>query len=371
MSNHSVKLASQKQLEALGIRKLKYIDKTRNEATPSARLEMTKKAGEEFREYMLGLNKTVSYYRTVNLIRVPYPTRYGLLNAARVASPFMHIINRVFIVQIETTEGLKTLLFSPSDIDANRETPFFKRLANTYGPFSGVIDKFIAPVSNRVEEALTQCGLTPQDVDFISYDHLHTQDLRKWLGSEQTQAFFPNAKLLVMKQEWYATQGLLPPQSDWYCPHGLEGIPADKVILLDSSIMIGDSVALIQTPGHTEGNHSLVANTPEGLLVSSENGVSADSYSPTHSKIPGVKQYASETGAEVILNGNTLERGLDQYISMVLEKTIAGPSQRNPDFFNVVPSSELTEYWGFPGLKPTFLFGELEFGTARSFSKAP
>ena len=157
-----------------------------------------------------------------------------------------------------------------------------------------------------------------------------------------------------MAQEWESTQALLPPQKDWYCPNGAEGIPAEKVIPLSSSAIIGEGVALLHTPGHTEGNHSLVANTPEGLLVTSENGVSSDSYAPLHSEISGVRKYAKNTGMEVILNGNTLEEGLNQYIAMVLEKTVAGPSLRNPNFCNFVPSSELTAYWGFPGLKPTF-----------------
>ena len=64
--------------------------------------------------------------------------------------------------------------------------------------------------------------------------------------------------------------------------------------------------------------------------------------------------YARATGVEVILNGNTLENSIDQYISMVQEKTIAGPSQRNPDYPNVFPSSELTANPLFPGAKPTF-----------------
>ncbi|WP_250657223.1 hypothetical protein [Alkalimarinus coralli] len=274
----------------------------------------------------------------------------------------MHIMNRLFIIQYQTTEGLKTLLFSPSDIDGNKETPFFKRLGNSWGPLAGPMEKFMAPVYNHVEDALRQTGIKPEQIDFISYDHLHTQDIRKWLGSGDTPGLFPNAKLLVMKQEWDSTLSLLPPQKEWYCPHGIEGVNPNKLVLLDSSVMLGDSVALIQTPGHTEGNHSLVAHTPDGLLVTSENGVSADSYSPLQSAIPGVRKYALESGMEVILNGNTQEGGLDQYISMILEKTVAGPSIRNPDFCNFVPSSELTAYWGFPGLKPTFSFGELSYG---------
>ncbi|MFE8070072.1 hypothetical protein QQM79_03350 [Marinobacteraceae bacterium S3BR75-40.1] len=358
-------VADDARLAQLGLRRITHFDQARSDPHPQSRLKAVREASEALRDEMLGQGRPVRYYRTIDLIRVPYPTRYGLLNAARVISPYMHILNRLFIVQFDTSEGTKTLLFSPSDIDANRETPFFKRLGNQFGPLSPHMDRFMAPVMHRVEDALLMVGITPEEVDFISYDHLHTQDIRKWLGTQGQPGYFPNARLLVMRQEWLSTQSLLPPQADWYCPHGIDGIDPDKVVMLDSSVMLGDGVALVHSPGHTEGNHSLVAHTPDGLMVTSENGVSADSYSPLNSRIPGVRRYARETGMEVILNGNTLEGGLDQYVSMVMEKTIAGPSRRNPDFCNVVPSSELTAYWGFPGLRPTFSFGQLQYGTPK------
>lgn len=348
-------------LEATGIKRIDYFDKVRDSSFPQTRLAEARKAALKLREEMI-TGKQARYYRTVSLIRVPYPTKFGLLNAARVATPLMHILNRLFVVRFDTPEGLKTLLFSPSDIEANRETPFFKNLSERAGPFSEVVDRFLAPVMSTVEEALDTIGLSPEDIDYISYDHLHTQDLRKWLGADGKPGYFPNAKLLVMDQEWSSTQSLLPPQAYWYCPNGIKGVPEDKVIMLDSSVMLGDGVALVQTPGHTEGNHSLVVNTPDGLLVTSENGVSADNYSPLVSRIPGVRQYALQTDMEVILNGNTLEGGLDQYVSMVMEKTLAGPARQNPEFFNVVPSSEMTHYWGFPGLRPSFSFGEIVHG---------
>jgi hypothetical protein len=65
----------------------------------------------------------------------------------------------------------------------------------------------------------------------------------------------------------------------------------------------------------------------------------------------------------VIMNGNTLEAGLDQYISMIVEKTIAGNHPNYTEFPNMANSSELTGYWGFPGYKPTVTFGDLHFGT--------
>jgi hypothetical protein len=331
-------------------------------SSPQERLKEVRKNAKKFREQMLS-NSEVVFYKTFDLIRIPYPKQYGLLNACSMPTPFIHILNRLYIIQFKTEEGIKTLLFSPSDIYANRETPFFKRLTGRLGLLKKVGEKIIAIELGTVEKYLAKTGIKPEQVDYISYDHLHTQDLRKWLGTSTQKAYFPNAKLIVTKQEWESVHGLLPPQADWYCINGVRDLPQEKIILMENDLMLGEGVAMINTPGHTEGNHSLVVNTSDGLLVSSENGISADSYSPLNSEIPGLRKYAKETGMEVILNGNTLEKGITQYISMVMEKEIAGTCPHNPQFFNVVPSSELSTFWAFPGIKPTFSFGSLEYGS--------
>lgn len=357
--------SSEETLRKNGMEPLKTLDMARHHSLPRNRLEQARAAAQKLREEILHDDEKVLYYHSINLIRAPYPTRYGLLNANKVKSPFMHILNRVFVVQYRSEGRVKTLLFSPSDFEANSETPFFKRMLEKYGVLSPLVSSFLAPVEHTVEQALEKIGIAPEEVDYISYDHLHTQDIRKWLGDDKNPGYFPNAKMIVMKQEWDSTTALLPQQQDWYCPDGIKGVPEQRLLLLDHSVRLAKGLALVRTPGHTEGNHSLVAYTDEGILVTSENGVSADSYAPEHSEIPGVREYAKATGMEVILNGNTLENSLDQYISMVVEKTIAGPRPDNPAFCNFVPSSELTAYWGFPGLKPTYAFGELCFGSVQ------
>lgn len=333
----------------------------RDAASPQDRLREVRLRAARFRERLLN-GPEARYYASFSLIRVPYPTRYALLNACSVPLPFIHILNRLFVIQVDTDQGVKTLLASPSDIHRNVTTPFFKRLADGMGPFKEIGTRFIGPEISTVEKCLSRIGLPPEKVDYISYDHLHTQDVRGWLGDGLNTGVFPNAKLLVMRQEWESAKGLLPPQADWYCPDGVAGIHPSRVILLDGDTMLGESVALMRTPGHTEGNHSFVAHTPEGIMVTSENGIAPDAYAPRSSRIPGVARYAEKTGMEVILNGNTLEGGLDQYISMVQEKEVAGPSVRNPDFPNMVCSSELAAFWAFPGVAPTMSFGDLSFG---------
>ncbi len=328
------------------------------------RVEDTRAAAEAFRQSMLAGPK-VRYFESFDLVKVPYPSRYGLRNAFSRERfvEFLHLQNRLFVVQFDTADGLKTLLVSPSDHERNGETPFFRRLQDSSpGWMQGLIVKRNA----TVPEILARIGLQPEDVDYLTYDHLHTQDVRRWLGSDAESALFPNARLLVHYREWASALDLNPYQADWYCPNGLQGIAADRVIQFDGDIALGDGVALIHTPGHTEGNHSIVVHTDEGLWVTSENGISVDAYAPLLSTVPGVAAYARTLGTEVIINGNTLENSVDQYISMVQEKTIAGPSQRDPRYPNFFPSSEMTPFWAFPGTRPSFYVGQARHGALQT-----
>src|ERR1041384_6722659 len=168
-----------------------------------------------------------------------------------------------------------------------------------------------------------------------------------------------------MREEWESTQSLIPWQNQWYCPNGIAGVSPDKVILLEHDVKLGEGVALIRTKGHTEGNHSIVVHAGGELFVTSENGVSLDAYAPLQSKVPGVARYARMTGAEVVLNGNTLEYAVDQYISMVQEKAIAGESRQRPGWPNLAPSSEADGFWLFPRTTPTMRVGKLKVGAVQ------
>ena len=343
-----------------GMQVINDFDHTRDATAPQDRLRAVRHAATGFRERFMD-QPEVLFYQSLNLVRVPYPTWYaytGVFAQSTYSFPLLHILNRLFVVQyLDGNQQIKTLLFSPSDLEGNRETPFFKRLS-ARAPWA---QDLVAPVFQTVEQALASTGIRPEQVDYISYDHLHTQDVRRWLGTTRQKGVFPNAKLLVHRQEWLSTAALLPCQAEWYCPHGIDGIDAAKIVAFEHSLQLGAGIALLHTPGHTEGNHSLVVRVQDGIRVSSENGVGADAYEPQNSTVNAIRRYAKSTGVEVILNGNTLENSNDQYISMVLEKTVAGRSV-NPDYPNCAPSSEATPYWLMPMQKASYLIGEAKFG---------
>ena len=362
-------------LSSLGMKAIREFDHVRVSPLPQERLKAARRQAVVFRERFME-EAPVLFYQSADMVRVPYPTWYaysGVYTQSTYKFPYLHILNRIFIIQYYDFLGeVKTLLFSPSDIEADRETPFFKQLTEKMPNWSP-LEKVVAPIIRDVAGALAEIGLAPEDVDYISYDHLHTQDIRRWLGTTNTDgstdraAYFPNARLLIHEQEWQSTTALLPVQAEWYCPNGIEGVDPNKVITFTGSIQLGEGLALVHTPGHTEGNHSLVARVPDGIRVTSENGVGADAYAPMNSNVNAIRRYAKNTGMEVILNGNTLEGSNDQYISMVVEKTIAGPSS-NQDFPNCAPSSEATPYWLIPGHKASHLMGATTFGTLQKRS---
>ncbi len=356
------KLEMTSTLKNLGMQEVLDFDNTRNASSPIARLENVRAAAIKFREKIMQ-QPDVQYYQTVDLVRAPYPTWYGYTGVFAQKSltfPFLHLLNRLFIIQYKDfNDQLKVILFSPTDVENNRKTPFFERLA---GSLPESASKVFAPQYTSVEKTLKKLKIKPEQIDYISYDHLHTQELRKWLGSDHQPAYFPNAKLIVHEKEWNCVQGLLPVQSDWYCPDATVGVDPTKIITFRKSLALGHGIALVHTPGHTEGNHSLVVKVNDQVFVSSENGISLDAYEPKSSKIKAIREYAENTGVEVILNGNTQEGSNDQYISMVMEKTIAGPLHSNPAFPSCACSSESTPYWLFPGLKQTEILGALKFG---------
>jgi len=337
-------------------------DGARDAASPQDRLREIRRRAAGFRERFID-EPVIRFARSIDLLRVPYPSWYaftGVYAQAVFKPPMVHLLTRMTILQFEDFDGrLRTMLFGASDHEAGRATPFFARLA---AKTPAMLLSTLAPVYTTVQKALADCGVAPGQIDYITFDHLHTQDLRRWLGSSSSPGYFPNAKLLVHRQEWDSVGGLLPLQSDWYCPSGTAGVSPLRVIAFDSSLQLGRGIALVHTPGHTEGNHSLVYRAPEGIRVSSENGVAADSWSPEHSRHDVIRRYATATGVEVVLNGNTQEGSIDQYLSMVQEKCIAGPSGAS-EFANCVPSSECTPYWLFPGAPVSHLFGATSFGS--------
>jgi hypothetical protein len=345
--------------ETLGLRPFHEFDAAQETWPRGDRPAAMREAAEEFRARFKAQGQ-VRAIRTVDMVAAAYPTLFAFGGAAKGLNPFVSILNRLVVVQFEDFEGgVKTLAWEPTVPEGSAEAPFYEQMLERYGQIG---EKLFADYYNTVQEALAICGLAPEDVDYIAFDHLHVQDVRILMGTDGKPGFFPNAKHLAQRREVDTLRSTHPMQWAWYVPNGIDGIPEENLVMLDGDVELGVGLAFLWTPGHTDGNMSLCVNTPDGVWVSSENGVAADNWHPELSKIPGVRKWARFFGREVVLNSNTLEDSIDQYDSMLKEKAVADQNRDDPRFSNVFPSSELATFRRQWPIKPTHFYGGINYG---------
>ncbi len=355
--------------DALGLRPFHEFDAANATWPRGDRPAAIREAAAEFRARFATPENRVRAVRTVDLASAGYPLKFAFGGAAKGVNPYINIINRLQVVQFEDFDGaLRTLAYEPTVPEGPAEAPFYAQMIERTGEW--VAYNVLATIWHHPPDALASAGLRVEDVDYVSFDHLHVQDLRFVLGTTEPiegepvprPPLFPNAKLIAQRREWDTFASLHPMQWAWYVADGIKDLITDNVVLVDGDLELGRGVALVWTPGHTDGNHSLCINTPDGVWVSSENGVAADSWHPHLSKIPGVRKTAEFFGREVILNSNTLEDSIDQYDSMIKEKALADPNPRDPRFLNVFPSSEMADWKRQWPVIPTFSYGGINYG---------
>jgi glyoxylase-like metal-dependent hydrolase (beta-lactamase superfamily II) len=335
------------------------VDLATVEGGPGARLTEARRRAEIFRREF-PTTGTPDSVLTCDLVTLPYPTRFGLFRASRALAPFLSITNRMLVIRWHDSDGTaRVLLFEPSDVELGRNTPYFDALAKRT---PGFVTNLMVSEHGSVLGHLARLGIAPADVDYLMFDHLHTQDLRRWVGTTTEQAdlgarpvaAFPNAKVIVQRDELAAMGDLHPLQKPWYQASKYRDVPPGKFLPIDGGVVLGPGVAVVKTPGHVFGNQSLVLNTSTGIWVSSENVIAAECLTPQHSRLPGLAGWSRSWQQEIVLNANSIETTADQYNSVVFEKTLADASQRDPRFVQFFPSSELTAAWTNPGTRPTF-----------------
>ena len=325
------------------------------------KLTAVRKAAEELRsQFVFGARALC--VRSLPITTLAYPTKYAFWGAPLSPAPYVVMTHRALLVQFQQRGQLKTLLFNPTDDVASRETPYFKRMIRQVGDY--VAFKLLAKKFDSLEHQLSQLGLTPGDIDYVAFDHFHTQDVRSLLGTVDGEyaSRFPRAKLLAPVAEWDDWDDLHPMQRAWFVPDGKRGVRTENVVLTESDFWLGDGVLLLSTPGHTSGNQTLFINTQDGVWGCSENGTCADNWTPIESRIRGLSALCHNQDLDVILNANTPEFGAAQYTSMVLERTLVDRVNRNPGFCQMFPSSEVTPSAISPGLRPTVVHGNLVYG---------
>lgn len=348
--------------EAPELERLDALSAAWKEPASGRRFRALRLAAEALRPRLLAAPRVLAA-RSLPLTTLIYPTKYAFAGAARSPAPFVWLTHRALLVQFLQRGTPKTLLFNPTDVTGALATPFFRRMVEAYGETLSL--EVLTQRFDPLETQLTTLGLGPGDIDYVAFDHFHTQDLRTLLGTTDGAylARFPKAKLLAPRVEWDAWDELHPLQKAWFVADGRRGVRTAQVVLTDDDYVIGDGLWLLRTPGHTVGNQTLFWRTESGIWGTSENGTSADAYSPLDSAVPGLAQTARQQDLEVIPNGNTPEGYGDQYASMVLEKTLVDRVHGAPAFAQMLPSSEVTPHRLAPLVRPRLVHGDHASGS--------
>lgn len=305
--------------------------------------------------------------RTLPLLTLGYPTRWAFWGTAMVPLPFLVVEHRALLVQFWQAGALKTLLFNPTDIDGVERVPYYvnERERRPLG------SRLMVRKRAQAEDALAALRLRSDDIDYIAFDHLHLQDLRRTLGTTGAEdPRFPRAKLLVPETEWRHWDDLHPLQRPFFLANGKRGVREDNVVLTSGDLKLGDGVFLVRTPGHTPGHQTLFVKTARGVFGVSENGVCADNWAPEMSRIPGVATRSRTQELEVVLNLNAPSDGGDQYASMLLEKHVVDRVSDAPEVPQMFSSFEATASSLTPGIKP-YEHKELKLGPVLLPSRMP
>ena len=277
-----------------GAERIANLDKAWAETHRGAQLRAVRRAAEQLRERLAGGPRCIAV-RTLPLTTLAYPTRYAFWAAAFTPAPFVMMTHRCVLVQFFQKGELKNLLFNPTDIDGARATPFFARMIEQLGQrLSDLVAKRFEPLEGQ----LARHGIAPEDIDYVAFDHFHTQDLAGCSArpTARGRPRFPNAKLLAPKNEWEDWDDLHPFQRAWFVRDGKLGVRTENILLTEGDVALGDGVMLLRTPGHTSGNQTLFLATESGVWGISENGTCADNWSPLESRIRGLAFHVQEAG---------------------------------------------------------------------------
>jgi hypothetical protein len=325
-----------------------------------ARLEAVVKAAPRLKA-VIEDSGSPALVRTFDVSTFPYPAEYAFFGACSVPIPYVWMFNRAVLVEYVDFEGAKRrLLANPTYPAGSKRAPFFKSMLELPpAPLRPAFEKILSDQAAPVPEQLKDAGIDPDSIDYVTFDHLHVQDLTPMLGPS---GFYPRAKLIATRTELEGLKSLHPLQRYWYVDDSLRGVEENRLVPFDGDLLLGRGLALISTPGHTEGNHTIAINLAGGLVTISENGVAAECYAPEKSHIPGLASWAKKTGYQVVLNANSREQSLNQYTSMMLEKVLA--ESANHEFPRHFCSSELTKNALAVGVKPTFTWSKIEQGSS-------
>ena len=116
--------------------------------------------------------------------------------------------------------------------------------------------------TSKLETSLAACGVTPQDLDFVVFSHMHLDHSGGGLKRDESGravARFPRARYLVQRREWQEASQPNERTMAAYVPEYIKAYEdSGQMDLLDGDREILPGVSVRRTGGHTVGHQSVM-----------------------------------------------------------------------------------------------------------------
>ena len=266
--------------------------------------------------------------------------------ALRSASPLVRVRRRALLVTVMDGARVLRVLVDPAEPDAWRRTPAGTVIASAHPVAARAADP-----GPRIEDALARIGVLPEEIDVVVLTHLFAASLDRLVGDGERTGALPSATWLLPAADYASRVAPHPDARAMLSRGGLDGLDASRIVRVARDVEIAPGLALVRTPGLTEG-HLTVCFTVHGRVRAfSANATCLDAYAPYESALPGLRERVRTHDAEVITRGDAAWRE-EQSSSMSVERAIVDRRLDAPWAPDVLPAWELERSWLAPGLAP-------------------
>lgn len=331
---------------APGITALAAFDEARRVVPAGARARALRRAGERLGD-RLRASSAVRRVEVLSLERVPCAVDVAFDGALRAPLRWITLERRMLFVELELGGAVRRVLVDPVEPGAWRDTPWGAWFVEAHPRRAAALASRV----RSIEGALATISVSAATIDLSIVTHLRGQDLRATIGTARGDgvearraSVTPSARWIVPRTEWEGARDPHEHERPHLVREGLDRVDESRIAWMEGDLALGDSAALVATPGLTDGHATLFVRSASGVLAWSSHGVAPDAWSPYHARLPGLRARVRELGVECVPRGDAAARG-DALTSMSLERAVTDARGDAPAFRQILPQQELAPAW--------------------------
>lgn len=127
--------------------------------------------------------------------------------------------------------------------------------------------EIFAAEPRTVVDSLSEVGVAPEDIDAVFITHLHFDHAGALTSGDDAHPTFPNAKVVIQRQEWEDAKANKSHMHATYLPSHLTDEIAERLELVDGEASPYAGITCLPSPGHTWGQQDVLIDTAEGPLL--------------------------------------------------------------------------------------------------------